>query len=180
MNENGLVVGLIAFAVTLALLALFAWLWGRSLWQESGLPEGEVIASDMGNWYAQSEPLYSAEFQLSGRPDYLIEQPNGAITPVEVKSTAAPAKPYAGHVLQLAAYCFLVHEVYGVRPDSGIIQYRDRAFAVDYTAELEEELLLLLDEMRDDLFAPDVNRDHEDPRRCYRCGLRQYCDQRLA
>jgi CRISPR-associated exonuclease Cas4 len=180
MSEDGFVLGLIAFAVSLALLALFAWWWGRSLRQQTGLPEGQVIASDMGNWHAQSEALYSAEFQLVGRPDYLIERPDGAIMPVEVKSTTPPAKPYAGHILQLAAYCLLVHEVYGTRPDSGIIQYRDRAFVVEYTPELEQELLLLLDEMREDLFTPDVNRDHDDPRRCYRCGLRPHCDQRLV
>jgi hypothetical protein len=37
----------------------------------------------------------------------------------------------------LAAYCLLVEENFGVRSPHGILQYRDRAFAIDYTDDLK-------------------------------------------
>ncbi|PJF38087.1 MAG: CRISPR-associated protein Cas4, partial [Phototrophicales bacterium] len=88
--------------------------------------------------------------------------------------------PWESHVMQLAAYCTLVTETYGIRPPYGIIQYSDQAFAIDYSDELEEELLDLLAEMRQDLYASDVDRDHEDWRRCASCGVRGACSQRLG
>jgi CRISPR-associated exonuclease Cas4 len=81
--------------------------------------------------------------------------------------------------LQLAAYCLLVEEVYGIRPSHGILQYRDNAFAIDYTDDLEEDLLDLLADMREDMFEEEIDRDHDDRRRCARCGVRTYCNQRL-
>jgi CRISPR/Cas system-associated exonuclease Cas4 (RecB family) len=73
----------------------------------------------------------------------------------------------------------LVEETYGIRPTHGILQYRDGAFAIDYTIDLEEDLLDLLADMREDMFEEEIDRDHEDWRRCARCGVRDYCYQRL-
>jgi CRISPR-associated exonuclease Cas4 len=180
MSQDTLTLAFFALGVTFSLLALLLWLWGMGLWRRSGLPDGALVASDMGEWRRQAEPLYSAELQLVGHPDYLVRHRDGSLTPVEVKSNVAPAQPYTSHVMQLAAYCLLVTEVYGVRPSQGILQYRDKAFAIDYTPEMEEELLNLLSDMRQDLYEPDVDRDHDDARRCAGCGLRAHCSQRLA
>lgn len=169
-----------ALGFTLLLLALVVGLKARQWWQETGLPDGDVIYTDTGTWYGQREPLFAAGLNLIGRPDYLIEQPDGTIVPVEVKSRAAPPEPYEGHVLQLAAYCVLVTDVYGIRPDHGIVQYRDKAFAVAFTREMEEDLLDILTEMRDDMVAGDVDRDHHQWRRCAACGHRGHCYQRMA
>ncbi|UCG25482.1 MAG: Dna2/Cas4 domain-containing protein, partial [Chloroflexota bacterium] len=103
-----------------------------------------------------------------------------SIVPVEVKSGYAPREPYDGHVLQLAAYCLLVEEAYGIRPSHGILQYRDSAFAVDFSYELERDLLDLLEVMRDDALSEEVFRDHDDPARCSSCGLLTYCQQSLV
>ena len=111
---------------------------------------------------------------------YLVEHAGGVIIPVEVKSAPAPPEPYDGHVLQLAAYCLLVEENYGVRPPYGIIQYDDDAFEIEYTEDLEEGVLDLLAAMREDSFSADLARDHDDPRRCARCGFRDACAQALA
>jgi CRISPR-associated exonuclease Cas4 len=180
MNLDPLTLALPALGLALILLALAVWIWARGLWQQSGLPEGSLLASDMGEWHRQTKPLVSAELGLTGHPDYLVARPDGSLTPVEVKSSAAPAEPYSSHVMQLAAYCLLVEEVYGVRPSHGILQYRDRAFAIAYTSEMEEELLNLLNDMQQDRHEADVDRDHDEPRRCARCGLRASCSQRLA
>jgi CRISPR-associated exonuclease Cas4 len=166
--------------LTLTLLALAAVLYASTLRKKSGLPSGAVIYSDSGTWFEQAETLFDNQFQLAGKPDYLVEQKDGSIIPVEVKSGKAPQEPHEGHILQLAAYCLLVEKNYGQRPTHGIIQYKDKAFAVDYTQDLEEDLLDVIADMRSDLFRNNVSRSHEDWRRCSRCGLRKDCYERLA
>ena len=145
----------------------------------SGIPRGRVVYTDTGGWKRVDRPLFSREFLLTGRPDYLVSNRTN-IVPVEVKSGRAPTQLYPSHIRQLAAYCLLVDECYGRRPAHGIIKYDDRAFEVDYTAELEDELLATMDCMRRDLAAGDARRSHDEPRRCQTCGYRQSCDQRLA
>jgi CRISPR-associated exonuclease Cas4 len=116
---------------------------------------------------------------LVGKPDYVVDTARGLI-PVEVKSSAAPPVPYLGHLLQLAAYCLLVDETYGMRPPFGILQYKDKAFAIDYSDSLEEDLLDLLAEMRESQFEGELDRDHNDWQRCDRCSQRRHCQQRIA
>ncbi len=163
--------------VLLALGLLLLWLARRGR-AHSGLPQGRVVYADTGGWGRLERPLFSHALRLTGKPDYLVAD-GGEVIPVEVKSSRAPARPYSSHVLQLAAYCLLVEECYGRRPPYGIIKYADHAFEMDYTPELEDELLETLDCMRADLAAEDAPRSHNEPRRCRACGYRQHCNQRL-
>lgn len=174
--------GSLTFSLALIFLAIAFMLIIRSrkLHEDSGLPDGKVIYTDNETWYPNTEPLHSAKFRLVGRPDYLVKQRSGEIIPVEVKSRSAPKNAWPGHILQLAAYCLLVTETYGSRPPFGILQYKDRAFAVDYTEDLENSLLDLLYEMREDHQASDLVRDHADARRCHACGFREKCNQALV
>jgi CRISPR-associated exonuclease Cas4 len=166
------------FLGLLALGLLLLWLARRGQ-ARTGLPQGRVIYADMGNWNQLERSLFSRDFLITGKPDYLVA--DGAdVIPVEVKSGRAPARPYLTHVLQLAAYCLLVEECYKRRPPYGIVKYADRAFEVDYTDELEGELLATLDDMRDDLEAGEAPRYHDEVRRCRACGYYQYCEQRLG
>ena len=175
-------IGIWAFGFGLLLLvgALFFVFRSQQLQSQSGLPKGNVIYTDGGAWFPNEDPLYDRGLKLVGKPDYLIEQDNGDIIPVELKSGRAPTQPHDGHVLQLAAYCLLVEQNYGIRPYYGIIQYQDRAFAVDFTDDLEADLLDVLAEMRQDMFATAVDRDHEQWARCNHCGVRNQCDQSLV
>jgi CRISPR-associated exonuclease Cas4 len=170
------------FGIALVLLLVVVGLLLRSqtLSQDAGLPEGKIIYTDAGTWFGNSDVLVARDLKLAGKPDYLIEAADGMIVPVELKSKKAPKDPHEGHILQLAAYCLLVEENYGVRPTYGIIQYQDKAFAIDYTADIEDDLLDLLADMRADLAAAEVDRDHNDWVRCARCGLRAHCSQRLG
>ena len=168
----------ILFLVLLALGLLLLWLAQRGR-ARSGLPQGRVTYTDTGGWGRPERPLFSREFLLTGKPDYLVTQENDVI-PVEVKSSHAPAQPYPSHILQLAAYCLLVEACYQRRPPYGIIKYADRAFEVDYTAELEDELLTTLDCMRGDLANGEAPRSHDEPHRCRACGYRSRCDERLG
>ena len=169
---------MVALALLLLLVgAVLLWL-ARRLRARSGLPAGRVVAADVGPWRRLDRPLFSRRYGLTGRPDYVVADGVDLI-PVEVKSARAPARPYPSHVLQLAAYCLLVAETSGRRPPYGILRYADRTFQIPYTQELEEQLLEVLEAMREDLAAGDAPRRHQDPRRCAACGYREVCDEAL-
>jgi CRISPR-associated exonuclease Cas4 len=167
------------FILFLFILALvFFWRSGRQQ-KEVGLPRGRIIYSDTRGWGKVEKPLFYAAMELTGKPDYLVQQ-NGKIIPVEVKSGRAPEVPYDSHIYQLASYCLLVEKTYGTRPPYGIIHYEDRDFAIDYTRELEESLIDLLVDMKRDELKKDVPRSHEQAGRCVKCGFRKACDQSLV
>ena len=166
-------------ALALLILAfLFFWQSNRQR-SEAGLPGGRVIYTDTRGWSKLEKPLFYAALELTGKPDYLVEQ-NGKIIPVEVKSGRAPEAPYDSHIYQLASYCLLVEKTYGKRPPYGIVHYEDKDFSVEYTHELEQSLLELINEMKRDGMKKEVARSHEQAARCKRCGFRSVCDQSLA
>lgn len=177
MAWSGLTLSLVFVFLAVAGLLL---LRARSLHEQSGLPGGQVIYTDAGTWFRNEDSLHSAKDRLLGKPDYLVEQTNGEIIPVEIKSGSAPTSPWPGHILQLAAYCRLVDDVYGVRPSFGILQYRDQAFTVEYSVDLEEDLLNLMHKMRQDHQEEDVERSHDDAARCQACGYMERCRDRIA
>ena len=87
------------FFVLLALGLWLLWLARRGR-ARSGLPQGRVVYTDTGGWGRPERPLFSSQFSLTGKPDYLVTEGNSVI-PIEVKSSPAPAQPYPSHVLQL-------------------------------------------------------------------------------
>ncbi len=165
-----------AFLLFIAGLALL-WYSNRQR-QATGLPGGRVIYSDTHKWGAVSEPLYDPELGLTGKPDYLVEQ-GGKIIPVEVKSSPALEGPYDSHIYQVAAYCRLVQRTHGKRPPYGILHYPNRTYAIDYTPALEAALTVILQEIRSQDRASEVDRSHDSAARCSGCGYRAICDQRL-
>lgn len=168
-----LVLGLLLLGLALLLF----WQASRSQ-RRLGLPSGRIIYSDTSRWRPVEQPLYDPALGLTGRPDYIIEQ-GGQLIPVEVKSSRVAAVPYDSHIFQLAAYCLLIERSTGKRPPYGILHYPNHTFAVDYTPALEQELLHLLDEVRQQEKRKEVPRSHQEPGRCRSCGFRQICDQRL-
>lgn len=154
------------------------------LWQagnqrkRTGLPGGEVIYTDTGNWGPVEDPLYDEKLELTGRPDYIVKE-GKMVIPVEVKSRRVSKSPYDSHIFQLAAYCYLVQAKYGQRPTHGILHYPNRTYRIDYTSELEAALIDIVAEMRTKGHLKNVNRSHQAPRRCANCGYRSSCDQRL-
>lgn len=168
------------FALLLVVIALLLWFLATRAQRATGLPTGRVIYTDAGGWGRLEKPLFSRELQLTGKPDYLVNE-RGRYIPVEVKSGRAPGEgPYPAHIYQLAAYCALVTETYNQRPTHGLIKYADKTFSVDYTPALESELLELLDSIRADAEAEDVARSHTLSARCSACGFREVCDESLA
>ena len=165
-----------AFIFLIFALVLF-WLswWMR---RRIGLPSFNVVYQDTRQGEALQKPLFDGKLRLTGRPDYLVRE-KGELIPVEVKHRKAPREPYGSHVMQLAAYCKLVEAEYGKRPDHGIIRYADKSFRVDFTPELEYELLGLLNEIRHDEMFDDAARSHQSKARCSGCGYAEVCDERL-
>ena len=170
---------MIYLALILVVLAAILLLLAGRRQKAAGLPAGRVIYTDMRGWTPAEKPLFDPLHAITGKPDYLVEQ-NGRIIPVEVKSGWAADQPYESHVFQLIAYCRLVEYTSGKRPPYGILRYRNRVFAVDYTPELEERLIDLLTEMRQQARRGPASRSHEEAARCARCGYRSVCDQNLS
>jgi len=153
--------------------------WSRRKRERTGLPQGRVVYADTGAWDRCEKPLFSKRHLLTGRPDYLVKE-RGRVIPMEVKSALSPPTPYRSHVLQLAAYCLLVEEEYGQIPPYGIIKYRDRALAIDYSPHLRAELLDTLVQMRRALTSDDVAPSHSNPNRCQSCGYEADCHKTMA
>ena len=163
-------------------LLLVAGVWllrgGRRRWQQTGLPAGEVVYSDTGQWEKQEQPLVSRRYGLVGRPDYLVRVVENGQTvpiPVEVKSRRRPAEAYASHILQLATYCLLVEDVLKVRPPYGLLRYADATLRIDYSDELRDAVLAAAEGIRSARSAADVGRDHQDATRCRNCGYCRAC-----
>ena len=114
---------------------------------ELGLPKGQLVYLDEG---LKSEVLTSEAWGLKGKPDLLLKQGKQVI-PVDQKPGRSRAKPYLGQVMQLACYCALVEERYGVRPTHGLIRYEGDGVDVEvpYTPELEVRLKQTLELMRE-------------------------------
>lgn len=145
--------------------------------KRSGLPGLRVVYADTGLWQRVEKPLYDPIAGLTGKPDYIVEL-KGHWIPVEVKSGWAPPVPREAHLLQLAAYCYLIHRSQGKRPPYGLIHYKNATYEAGYTPQLEQNLMALITEMRKcGRSAP--GRSHQQVSRCRACGYREICNQKL-
>ena len=166
------------WALALLIIAVAAIWLGLRLRRSTGLPWARVVASDTGGRTLE-RPLFARRYGLTGRPDYVLEH-GRALIPVEVKPGRQAQRPYESDLMQLAAYCLLVEETSGVAPPYGLLRYARHTFRLPYTQAVRDELLTLLDEMRDALDDYDCERSHDDARRCAGCGFVEVCDEALA
>ncbi len=169
----------ILIAFLLVGVALVALIMSVRLRGASGLPEGEVISSDV-SVQTKGKPLYSARYGLTGTPDYLTSTSDGLV-PVEIKPTRKEEEPRQSHLLQVLAYCLLVEETGGRKPPYGLLRYSSSTFRVDYNDATRAHLLEVMDTMRRtaELEEWQIERNHEVPGRCRACGYKQICDQSL-
>jgi CRISPR-associated exonuclease Cas4 len=166
----------ITVGLALILLALIALIGALRLRAATGLPWAPVVYHDADAWTPE-RPLVARRLGLVGKPDYLIQM-RGRLIPVEVKPGRNAAHPYESDLMQLAAYCVLIEETTGVAPPYGLLRYAERTFRLSYTTRVREEVLTLLDEMRNAL-DNDCDRSHDDPARCWGCGFLSQCDQAI-
>jgi CRISPR-associated exonuclease Cas4 len=167
------------FTALLLLLVSLALLWlARRTRTETGLPAGEVIYSDTGQWQLVDAPLISRRYGLVGKPDYLVQvQARGRTLtiPVEVKSRRRPTPVAEPHILQLAVYCLLVEEKFGATPPYGLLRYADATVKIPFTGPLRTQVLHIAEAIRRNQRAIDLPRNHTDATRCAHCGYRQGC-----
>ena len=167
----------VTLGLALLLLALLLGIWATRLRRATGLPWAPVVYRDTGG-HAPEKPLMAKRIGLVGRPDYLLSV-RGCTIPVEVKPGRRAGRPYESDLMQLAAYCVLVEETSGVAPPYGLLRYAEHTFRLNYSEQLREDILAILDEMRDALADVDCERSHDDARRCWGCGFYEQCDQAL-
>ncbi len=159
-------VWLIAAAVPLAgaLLVLVA----RRIRRVRGLASGRTLALD-------DVTLYSARYQLSGRPDRIVRI-GRAVIPEEWKSAR---RLWPGHIAQMGAYFLLIEERYGVRPPHGyVVLGTGKRHRIENDAKLRGWVLDLAGQIRAARARP-----HEPigarpaPSQCRSCGQRINCPQ---
>jgi len=99
-----------------------------------GLPPGELVYEDADGL---GEPLSSNHYPLVGKPDYVVQLPDGRPVPIELKLNVQGATiPYSNHEVQLAAYCLLLEEYFPETPPThGILRYADCEFTVEQMAK---------------------------------------------
>lgn len=110
-----------------------------------GLPPGDLVYEDADG---QGETLSSSEYPLVGKPDYIVQLPDGCPVPIELKlSVQNVTEPYPSHVVQVGAYCLILEDYFEQPPTHGILRYADCEFTVEYTPALRKKVIRLLAEM---------------------------------
>src|SRR5436305_10712074 len=110
-----------------------------------GLPLGDLVYEDADG---QGETLSSSEYPLVGKPDYIVQLPDGRPVPIELKlSVQNVSEPYSNHVVQVGAYCLILEDYFEQPPTHGILRYADCEFTVEYTPALRKKVIRLLAEM---------------------------------
>lgn len=167
--------------LVLLLAILFSRLSSHST-QATGLPglHVSVVYNDSGAQEEVEKPLFSEQYGLTGKPDYVLRTRQGLV-PVELKPLRRSEQPYESDIMQLAGYCLLLEDVWGVVPPYGLLRYQEKTFRIEWNAQLRAALLETLAEMRElDGFpayqdGPMPEPQHDMTVRCRSCGFRYIC-----
>lgn len=166
---------LVVASIGLLLIAFDAQRRVKALRLQHGLLPGEALENDLDGG---GRLLEDPEWGLTGRPDYVMQSPEGPV-PVEVKTGGTPPEPFESHVMQLACYLRLL-EADGHPPRYGLITYPDRADRIEWDSDTQSRLRGVLERIAASEATGRADRDHEHPGRCRGCARRALCDQRLV
>ena len=165
---------LILFALLLIFASAILSYHSRKARERSGIPEGKLIQAD-SELVKFRKPLFSERLMLAGRPDAVIMK-GGECIPVEIKIREPPEKPFESHIMQLAAYCFLLEEN-GYKVNRGLILYKgksgQREFWIDYSDGLKAYLIMTVYNIRNLKSLPPRIRS----RKCEFCSVREKCEE---
>ena len=110
---------------------------------------------------------------LVGRPDQLVRV-GSALIPVEQRPKAR--RLHQSHILQVAAQCLLVQEVYRIRPPYGIVVLAGGSrHQVEFSPALELRLLDTMARMRAMLDATTPPEPSWAEGKCRACAFRHTC-----
>jgi CRISPR-associated protein Cas4 len=133
--------------------------------------DATVVAADDSRRAAST--LKSRRLGLVGKLDHLMRS-NGVLIPVEQKPSAR--KLHASHILQVAAQCLLIKEIYTVRPPYGVVALAGGVQErVVLTPALEHRLLATMQEMRELVATGGEPGPRWAERKCQACGFRTVC-----
>jgi len=125
--------------------------------------------------------LKSQNYNLAGRPDYVIKKGVDRI-PVEVKTGRPPKAPFFSHVLQIGAYCLLAEETFEKKPPLGQIRYGfdNEPHEIIWDRKLKNLVIDKLEEMNDIMAGKmKAHRNHKRAGKCNSCSRRKNCPERL-
>jgi len=149
----------------------------RTMRMVYGIPDGKVIYSDLDR---PGKALYSRNLGISGKPDYIVKGRGRSLIPVEIKSGRAH-EPYKNHIMQLAAYCYLVEENYRRSVPFGIIVYSDGVqHRINFDKYLRSDLLATVDEMKRTIGRDCPRRAHSYKQKCRHCSFAGSCKSSLV
>jgi CRISPR-associated exonuclease Cas4 len=132
---------------------------------------GKILYSDLNK---PAKSLFSTKYQITGKPDYIIEEKNFLI-PVELKYSRHN-KPQKNHIFQLAGYCHLIEQTYSSFVPYGIIVYNnDKQFKIPFNPQIRFELESTIKDMRKILRNGKIYRNHKDFYKCKSCSMREKC-----
>jgi len=142
---------------------------------------GETDIETPDGLTSETPVLKSSNYNLAGRPDYLIKEGDQRI-PVEVKTGRRPKAPFFSHVLQIGAYCLLSEETFTQKPNHGQIRYGfdSNPHEVKWDSDLKILVTEKLEEMNDILKGNmEAHRNHKRVGKCNNCSRRKGCPERL-
>ncbi len=144
---------------------------------ENKIQEGNIIYSDLN---VPEKAFFSKRFRITGKPDYIVKK-DGYYIPVEIK-TGIHQKAQNNHIFQLMAYCLLLEENYNCFVPYGILVYNDslKSYKISYDPKMRFKLESLIKEMKKSLKSDKINRNHYEIKKCIKCSLRKYCNQKLG
>ncbi len=139
------------------------------------IEKGDIKYSDLNK---PAKAFFSKKYRIAGKPDYIVKDKK-SIIPVEFKSGFYD-KPQDHHIFQLAAYCHLIEENYQKFVPYGIVKFGDNSsFKVDFNPKIRYELEQTIEDMREMIKTKKVFRNHDDPRRCLKCSLKNICNNKV-
>jgi len=137
-----------------------------------GIQDGRIAYSDLN---VPGKSFFSKRYRISGKPDYIVKRENRYI-PVELKSGNYDS-PQKNHVFQLAAYCQLVEENYGVFVPYGILVYSDGSkFNIPFDPRVRFELEKTVNDMRQIIKKGRITMIERNLSKCKSCSMREYCN----
>lgn len=186
-NDDGsFLVGLLVLIVILAIAWRLLFKGRKAEWR-LGVPVHRIVSADMGI-DAPSSALFSEEHRVMGSPDYVVDdrpslmiwigkllnRPTPPVyMPVEVKSARVRYRRLAD-VFQLLTSCFLLEEK-GYIVNRGRLVYANAQFDIPYGPVQRQEVLRVLEEIREADKASLESLSTAKDQRCTGCEFNTVC-----
>ena len=150
----------------------------KELQKKSGLITSNEKAISIDDLYHQAGKDYVSEVQgIAGRPDAVIKE-RGFFIPVERKPLSNKVRDR--YIAQLLVYMRLIEEFEGKKPPYGylIVGKNARKVTIQNTYERQAWLTEKLTQMRSIVEEKHSAKAEPHPRKCKRCKMRNFCDER--